>query len=219
VEEIYIMTAYIKTLWEDEVPATTPVKYAITDDDLTVITDSATIEVVTSIEAGTPLNATNLNHAEDGIEAAQAAADAAQADADAAQADADQGVYCYALRDIPVWVPLNKSTPLTNTEKNYVPIPAKLTGGTLVDISGKCKDASSSGNIVLTVKNGAVNMLSTDITIEVGDTTSRDAAAQPAVGANNGITTDDEIEVAVTSCGVGVTFAGAFLIFRPAGSA
>jgi len=73
--------AYSPTTWTNEVPNTTPVKYKITDDSLGVLGNSAKIEVVTTVTPGTPVNATNLNHMETGIQNAQVAADAAQADA------------------------------------------------------------------------------------------------------------------------------------------
>jgi hypothetical protein len=65
------MTTYSPTTWADEVPASTPVKYKITDDIGGVLADSAKIELVTSVTPGTPLNAANLNHIEQGIEDAQ----------------------------------------------------------------------------------------------------------------------------------------------------
>lgn len=80
--------AYTKTVWANEVPASSPVKYEIIDDVEGEIAGSATIELVTSVTAGTPVNATNLNHLEDGLEAAAAIADSAQADADQAETDA-----------------------------------------------------------------------------------------------------------------------------------
>lgn len=62
------MTTYTKTTWTNEVPGSTPVKYKLTDDTLGVIANSAKIEVVTSLTAGTPVNAQNLNNMETGIE-------------------------------------------------------------------------------------------------------------------------------------------------------
>lgn len=59
---------YVKTVWTDETPASTPVKYKITDDTGGITNASAKIELVTSVTPGTPLNATNLNKMEDGIE-------------------------------------------------------------------------------------------------------------------------------------------------------
>lgn len=64
---------YSKTIWTNEVPATTPVKYAIIGDVEGEISASATIAPVTSITPGTALNAANLNHIEDGVAAVEAA--------------------------------------------------------------------------------------------------------------------------------------------------
>ncbi len=69
--------AYTKTTWVNEAPATTPVKYKLTDDTLGIVAASAKIEVLTSVTPGTPMNATNLNHMEQGIEDAHALAAAA----------------------------------------------------------------------------------------------------------------------------------------------
>lgn len=67
---------YTKTNWENEVPQTTPVKYAITDDTAGVVAASATIDPVTIITPGTPLNSTNLNKLEEGVRVAQETAEA-----------------------------------------------------------------------------------------------------------------------------------------------
>jgi phosphohistidine swiveling domain-containing protein len=67
---------YIPTIWSDEVPGETPVKYAITDDTLGAIATSATITLKTAPTAGTPVNATNMNHIEQGLAAVQTQADA-----------------------------------------------------------------------------------------------------------------------------------------------
>ncbi len=98
--------AYTKTVWTDELPAATPIKYKMTDDTDGVVAGSAIIEVLTSVTAGTPVNAANLNHLETGVYNAQVAADAAstaagtalstaeaaQVTADAAQATADEAL-------------------------------------------------------------------------------------------------------------------------------
>jgi hypothetical protein len=61
------MAVYSPTLWEDEIPGETPVKYVITGDN-----DDCTIELKTAPTAGTPVNASNLNHIEDGLVAIEA---------------------------------------------------------------------------------------------------------------------------------------------------
>jgi hypothetical protein len=59
--------AYTPTTWTNDTPASSPVKYIITDDSAGVVAASATIAPVTSITPGTPINATNLNNIENGI--------------------------------------------------------------------------------------------------------------------------------------------------------
>jgi hypothetical protein len=73
------MPEYTPTVWENEVPSATPVKYAITDDVAGEVAGSATIEIVTPVTPGTPFNAVNMNHIEQGIKDAQDTANAAVA--------------------------------------------------------------------------------------------------------------------------------------------
>lgn len=65
------MANYVPKSWADEVPNTTPLRFKITLSNGTVLAADATIELVTAITAGTPVNASNLNHMEQGIKAAQ----------------------------------------------------------------------------------------------------------------------------------------------------
>lgn len=58
---------YTPQTWENEVPATTPAKYTIIDDTAGVIAASASIELVTEVTPGTPLDAARMNHIEQGI--------------------------------------------------------------------------------------------------------------------------------------------------------
>lgn len=66
---------YIKTVWTDEVPSSA-LKYKISQTTSGDVAASAAIELVTSVTAGTPVNAVNLNKIETGIETAQATAEA-----------------------------------------------------------------------------------------------------------------------------------------------
>jgi hypothetical protein len=210
---------YVPTVWEDEVPDSSPVKYKLEDDTAGVLGASVEITTVTDITPGTPLNASKMNKIEAGIEAAQAAAEAAQADADAAQTDADKGVFMYGLRDLVVFIPLNGPTPLTISDKAYYRIPFKGAGGvftgTLINVEAMCGVGSSSGAVTLTVKNGATSMLSTNITLDAGETDTLTAAARPAVGASNAVQTGDHILIEATGSGVGVTYCGVELTIRP----
>jgi hypothetical protein len=66
---------YTPTVWSDEVPTSTPIKYKISQaSDGDVCTD-ATIEIVTAVTAGTAVNAANLNKHETAIESAVALAE------------------------------------------------------------------------------------------------------------------------------------------------
>jgi uncharacterized protein YjdB len=213
------MTAYIPTVWEDEVPASSPVKYKLVGDVEGTISDSATIEVVTDITAGTPMNATNLNKLEQGVEDAQTAADAAQTAADAAQVDADVGVFLFGLRDLPVFIPLNGSTALTTNDKAYWRVPAKgpagVFNGTLVSVAAMCVGASSSGAVTLTVKKNGTTMLTTNITLDAGETDTLTADIAAVIAAGNDVTTGDHIAIEVSGSGTGVTYCGVELVFRP----
>lgn len=60
------MPVYVPYTWEDEVPSTTPLKFEIIDG-ATVIAEEATIELVTPVTAGTPVNATRMNQIEQGV--------------------------------------------------------------------------------------------------------------------------------------------------------
>ena len=71
---------YTPTVWTDEVPASTPVKYKITDDSSGIIANSAKIELVTSVTAGTALNAANFNKLEAAVEDAVTIAESTQND-------------------------------------------------------------------------------------------------------------------------------------------
>jgi hypothetical protein len=61
---------YSKRVWADEVPAISPMKYEVIDDTNGHIADSATIVPKSGAitTPGTPVNATNLNQLEDGVE-------------------------------------------------------------------------------------------------------------------------------------------------------
>jgi len=128
----------------------------------------------------------------------------------------DNFAYLYALRQMVVSIPLNGATPLTTSDKAYYRIPAKINGGVLYGVKAFCHGASSSGSVTITVKNGGTSMLSTNITIDETKTSSSDSAVQPVIntGADD-VSTEDEIEIAVTSAGSGVTYCSVELIFMP----
>jgi hypothetical protein len=61
--------AYTKTTWANELPSE-PIRYDILEDDNTPLYEDVQINLASSVVAGTPVNAANLNKIEDGIEAA-----------------------------------------------------------------------------------------------------------------------------------------------------
>lgn len=61
---------YTPTVWTDEIPSASPVKYLIEDDVHGVIAPSASIQIVTPVTLGTPMNAANLNKLEAAIQMA-----------------------------------------------------------------------------------------------------------------------------------------------------
>jgi len=111
-------------------------------------------------------------------------------------------------------IPLNAGTALTTSDKAYGRIPSTMNGWKLIAVAAMVKGASSSGAVTLTVKNGATSMLSTNITIDVSEYDTL-TAATPAVidAAEDDIVTGDQIEVACTGAGTGVTYCVVELIF------
>lgn len=60
--------AYIPTNWANETPEETPLRFKITQQDGTILDPGATIELVTPVTPGTPVNATNMNKIETAIQ-------------------------------------------------------------------------------------------------------------------------------------------------------
>jgi hypothetical protein len=109
---------------------------------------------------------------------------------------------------------LNGTTALTTSDKAYVRIPAAYNGMNLVTVTGSvgtgASGSSSSGIPTFTVRNVTDNqqMLSTSLTIDVGEYTSATAATPVVINTTyDDVATDDLIEVAVTTSGTGVTYA------------
>lgn len=125
--------------------------------------------------------------------------------------------YLYALRDEPVWVPINGSVALVNGDKAYLRIPAKLNGATIVAVAAACKDPSTSGVVQISIKNGATNVLSTNLTLDQAENDTLTAAVPAVIDtAHDEVATGNFIEVAVVSAGTAVTYCGVEITFRPA---
>jgi len=210
---------YTPTVWEDEVPASTPVKYSITDDTNGVLAASAEIAPVTTITPGTPLNATNLNKIENGVKTAQDDANIAIAAAAAAQVDADKGVLAYDWRDSSYTLYMNGNEVLTTTHKVLFRIPNLVeyaNGCEIIGVAACCNDPSSSGAITLTLKKNGVSILTTNITIDAGETDTLTAAAQAMIdAAKKNFVIGDKLLAECTAAGVGVTHCQIEIILRP----
>jgi len=121
---------YTPTTWTNEVPDTTPIKYKITQTTDGDIAPNAKIEVVTGVTAGTPVNATNMNKIETGIQTAQAAAEAAQTTANAAMPNPFTTVGDMVYRNSTVPARLAKPTDPGIFIMSGAGVPSYLQGGT-----------------------------------------------------------------------------------------
>jgi hypothetical protein len=108
---------------------------------------------------------------------------------------------------------LNGSTALTTSDAAYFRIPAALNGMNLVSVTGSvgtgAAGSSSSGLPTFTVTNvtDAQSMLTTSLTIDVGEYTSATATTPVDIDeTHDDVVTDDLIKVAVTTSGTGVTY-------------
>lgn len=110
------------------------------------------------------------------------------------------------------------STVETGDGKFIWAIPFDLNQTNLVDADAFITTLSSSGLVTVQIRNitQAVDMLSTRITIDVGEYHSFDAAAQPVINqANNTVTTGDRLAVDVDVAGTGTKGLGVILRFDP----
>lgn len=116
-----------------------------------------------------------------------------------------------------VQIALNGSTALTTSDKAYFRIPAKLNGWNLTSVAAMCQTASSSGNPTFTIKKGATSMLSTNLTIDSGETDSSTSATPAVINTSqDDVTTGLQIEVACTVAGTGTLWTVVELVFtRP----
>lgn len=105
--------------------------------------------------------------------------------------------------------------PLTTDNKGYIRIPSVCDGWKLQSVAAMCKTASSSGTPTFTIKNGSTSMLSTNLTIDQGEYDSSTAATPAVIDTNNNtVHTGDQIEIACTVAGTGVTYVVVELIFK-----
>ena len=64
------MPPYVPTDWLNETPDSNPVRYTLRDSEGNILYDDLTIDVKTTVTAGTPLDSTNMNKIENGIASA-----------------------------------------------------------------------------------------------------------------------------------------------------
>lgn len=130
----------------------------------------------------------------------------------------DNFAYLYALRDQVFWIPLNDSTPLVAGAKAYWRVPAKYNGGLLVGVAAGCVDGSTSGAVVLALKDGAggTSMLSTNVTLDQSETDTSTSSSPGVIDtSHDDLVLGHKLEVSVVSEGTGVTYCGFEITVRP----
>jgi hypothetical protein len=116
---------------------------------------------------------------------------------------------------ITVEVPINGSVALTTSDKAYLRVPSTINGYNLIGVAAMCVGASSGGTVTFTVKKGATSMLSTNLTIDAGEYDSSTAAVPAVIDtSHDDVATGNQIEVACSGAGTGVTYASVQLQFQ-----
>lgn len=180
---------YTKTTWVDEVPTGTP-KYAIVGDVEGAITAGATIELVTPVTPGTPINASNLNKHEDAIELAVATAEDAQATADDVYAihksQAVQAQIVYEASQV-------------TTDIFYFYVPSSMDGMNLIRATAFVATAGTTGSTTVQVRNmtkySGNDALSTAISIASGSVSGTPGTVNTSY---DDVSTDEKIKIYVT---------------------
>jgi hypothetical protein len=105
---------------------------------------------------------------------------------------------------------------LVTGDKAYFRVPSWMNGWNLVELAAMVyTPSSSSDGLIFTIKNGATNMITTDLTIDAGEYDSMTDAHQPVIDlANDDVATGDQIEVACWVAGASVTYAVVELTFQ-----
>lgn len=178
---------YTKTVWTDEVPAETPVKYRITEG-ASIIHEEAVIEPATDITPGTPITAANLNNMEEGIDALDTLMVSASRET----------IYLKILGDDVALA--------AGDGKMIFTVPASLNGMEITSVHVAVYTPSSSGLVVVQLYNlsTAAYILSTAATIPQGQYSSY-ASGSPAVvnPALKVLVTGHRIRVDVSGAGSG----------------
>jgi nitrogen fixation protein FixH len=103
---------------------------------------------------------------------------------------------------------LNGSTALTTDDEVYARIPSHMAGARLVEVAACCKTpGSTSGDVTLTLSLNGTSMLTTDITIDEGETDSSTAATPAVIDSTNRIVAEgDQLVAACSGAGADVLF-------------
>lgn len=102
-----------------------------------------------------------------------------------------------------VQVMINNAVALTTgNDKARIRIPPKLNGMILKSVAASRKSGTGVPNIMIRNVTDAVDMLTTAITIDTGETDSTTAATQPVIDTtNNEVATADQIAIDVDGAG------------------
>jgi len=199
---------YEKTTWVNEILDGAE-RFDIKDNTGTPIHENVQIVLRTPvITPGTPVYADNLNKIEEGIYRVTEAVESASE---------DTLVVLKVFAADEAWS--------TGQGKIYFTIPPELNGAKLISAHAYCYTASSSGKPVLQVARGRRaspnaaptynDMLSTRITIDVGEYSSTDASVQPVINtAYAHVATRDLIRVDVDEAGTGTKGLDVSLVFQ-----
>jgi hypothetical protein len=178
--------AYTPTTWEDEVPGATPQTYDIS----TVATD---VEITPhdAPTPGTPMNASNLNHLEGGVEDAHERLDVIEA-------DTRQPVYIGVIAT---------DEALEVADGLYVwTVPEDFDGMQVIDADAALGNPSSSGLPTFRLYNLTTShyILSTNITVDVGEYNSYNAETPSAINPSYKVVSKgDRIRIDCTVAGTG----------------
>ena len=180
---------YTPTVWTDEVPSSTPVKYKITDDTSGVIANSAKIELVTSVTAGTAMDAANFNKLEAAV---QDAVDASES------AEVLVGNRVVEMQIVGEAIQVD-----TTSGVGYFFVPEAMNGKILTRATAMVLTAGSTGATTIQIRNltkyPSNDSLSSAISIASGGT----IATAGTVNTNyDDVSTNDKIKVYVTGYSV-----------------
>lgn len=117
----------------------------------------------------------------------------------------------------PILIDAPGTTLATGDGKAFIVIPPELNGMNLVDADAFVSTVSSSGTPSFQIHNltDAVDMLSTNITIDASERTSYTAATPPVINtANDDVATGDILRIDVDGAGTGAKGAGVILTFQ-----